>query len=183
MQESPSPQPCVPSRERGLSRREGVREPERASSSAGYVDPRSSLAASTLWRGLNAANYAVHDVEQEDDYGLAVVGAFVDDAGDAGVVLQGRGGEGRGEVFEGFGAPDDDVVARQTVARSSRGMQSRSRVRLRSRTWLHSTPVGGVRLCIRRQARVRRPVAVRRLPFLWQTSKPSSSSLPRTTSR
>ena len=63
--------------------------------------------------GPEAADYAVHYVEQETDDGLAVVGAFVDDAGDAGVVLQGRGGEGRGEVFEGFGAPGCAVAGRQ----------------------------------------------------------------------
>ena len=55
----------------------------------------------------------MHDVEQEADDGLAVVGAFVDDARYAGVVLQGRGGEGRGEVFEGFGARMDGVAGRQ----------------------------------------------------------------------
>ena len=63
--------------------------------------------------GPEAPDYAVHYVEEEADDGLAVVGALVDDAGDAGVVLQGRRGECRGEVFEGLGACADGVAGRQ----------------------------------------------------------------------
>ena len=73
----------------GVVEGEVVSGPERASSSRAM--PRSSLAASIL-AGPEAADYAVHDVEEEADDGLAVVGAFVDDAGYAGVVLQGRRG-------------------------------------------------------------------------------------------
>ena len=38
--------------------------------------------------GPEAPDYAVHDVEQEADDGLAVVGALVDDASYAGIVCE-----------------------------------------------------------------------------------------------
>ena len=50
--------------------------------------------------GPEAPDDAVHDVEEEADDGLAVVGAPADDAGDAGVVGQGWSRECRGQVFE-----------------------------------------------------------------------------------
>ena len=52
--------------------------------------------------GPEAPDYAVHDVEEEADDGLAVVGARPHDARDAGIICQGWRGEGRGEVFEGL---------------------------------------------------------------------------------
>ena len=52
--------------------------------------------------GPEAAAAAVHDVEEEADDGLAVVGALVDDAGDAGVGGEGWRGECGGQVFEGL---------------------------------------------------------------------------------
>ena len=50
--------------------------------------------------GPEAADYAVHDVQQEADNGLALVGAPADDAGDAGVGGEGWRGERGGQVFE-----------------------------------------------------------------------------------
>ena len=52
--------------------------------------------------GPEAPDYAVHDVEQEADGGLAVVGALAHDAGDSRVVCQGRSGEGLSQVIEGL---------------------------------------------------------------------------------
>ena len=63
--------------------------------------------------GPEAADYSVHDVEEEADDGLAVVGALVDDARYPGVVLQGRRGECRCEVFECLVACADGVAGRQ----------------------------------------------------------------------
>ena len=71
---------------------------------AGGIDPLA---------GPEAADDAVHDVEQEADYGLAVVGAFVDDAGYAGGVPQGWCCECRGQIFEGLVAGAGAVSGRQ----------------------------------------------------------------------
>ena len=62
--------------------------------------------------GPEAPDDAVHDVEQEADDGLAVVGALVDDARNARVVGQGWRSEGRGQVFEGLVARAGAVARR-----------------------------------------------------------------------
>ncbi len=96
-----------PARERRFDCAQGRlsgKDSVRAELVAGYV-------ADELHGGLHpvvgpeAPDYAVHDVQQEADDGLALVGALADDAGDAGVVCEGWRREGRGQVFEGLVLP------------------------------------------------------------------------------
>ena len=68
---------------------------------AGYVSDELAGGLEPV-AGPEAPDYAVHDVHEEADDGLAVVGALAHDARNPRVVCEGWRGEGRGEVFEGL---------------------------------------------------------------------------------
>ena len=130
--------------------------------------------------GPEAPDDAVHDVQQEADDGLALVGALADDARDTGVVGEGWRGECRGEVFEGFVAPR--CVGAAGVRGWVPAFAGTTVVgRLVRRSGWHWTPANRAMASATSSGAIAWTCIA--ASTLWHASKPSSSSLPLATSR